>query len=1146
MKNAILRIFLLPFTFLTFVDVIAQAPTYDIYIANRALTSVNTMEFDVFIKSNGSTTVAWPMRSFQCGYQFSSAFVNGGTLSASYVAGSSELTETTFGKTWGFSYNSTNKIINQSANTGSNCPGASIGTNARKICRVRISNTANWGCADDNVTIRKSGTGFLVLKVTKYATANCSDPTVQDLDSTSATTYTQLPNESLLRAAVTGTLSVSCGGTTDLTVTASGGVTPYTGAQTYSVGAGSQSYTVTDARGCTASTSATVSSVPDVTPPVIQTCASDQSVTAFTASVPVFSGVIATDNCTSSNSLLITQSPAAGTTVGIGVTNVTITVADAAGNSSTCTSSFTVNEPCNVSASVATTHVTCFGGSNGTAVVTLSGSGTSASGSYSIDGGIVQSYSTNPFAISGLSGGSYSVDITSGNCNTSGSFNITTPAAPIVTSLTDAACGSYTLPWGPVVTQTDVYSNIYTSASGCDSTVVIDLTITPVNFIPSAASACDSYTWAVNGVTYTASGNYTHPGANCDRYTLSLTITASTNSTTNVSTCSAYTWNVNGNTYTESGTYTSVSGCNTQYLVLTVNTSSNETAGTVSGASELCTGATSLFTTDGTAGGTWSSSNASVATVNSSTGLVTGGTVSGTAIITYSITDACGSVLTAGKSVSVLAPFSVSAITGPADACPFLGASTPLVAASNATYSISAVAASGFSWTMPSGASLISGQGTNAISVHFASTFSSGIIRVTVTSLCNSGTSLIRSITVSKGSRPSTPVSILNTNICNFKGNGIPATLTVSPRPANVTHYRWGPIPTFVTIVGASPDSTSINILVGSGFDAASSTQRKITVTAINGCGISNTQTVTLTSTAPVAASVIRGPGNVCLIANNNRDTSYSIAAINGASSYSWTVPNGVTITNRPFSGTSNDTIIFVRFATGYGTTIAAGSISVRGINNCGTGSIKSLSVTRTLPSTPGTISRTTISSACPSQRYIYKVSAMAANARFLSWTVPAGAVIDSVTNRSLWCYVTYPASGTVYSGNVVVVGVNSCGNGSARTLSQSISACAPAFADNNNSSQPVVKVNQNMELSLDLEIQAFPNPTTAGFNLRAFTKNNGLIHIRIMDAQGREYKRAIMIQGETLRLGSDLRAGTYFVEAIQGKNMKTVRVIKL
>ncbi|MBK7215432.1 MAG: HYR domain-containing protein [Bacteroidales bacterium] len=92
--------------------------------------------------------------------------------------------------------------------------------------------------------------------------------------------------------------------------------------------------TVTDGAGnsATCNTSFTVT---DNTNPVIVTCAPAQSAFATT------------DNCTVSNALVITQSPTAGTLVSIGVTAVTITVTDAAGNSATCNTSFTVTDNTN-------------------------------------------------------------------------------------------------------------------------------------------------------------------------------------------------------------------------------------------------------------------------------------------------------------------------------------------------------------------------------------------------------------------------------------------------------------------------------------------------------------------------------------------------------------------------------------------------------------------------------------------------------------------------------------------------------------------------------------------------------------------------------------------------------------------------------
>lgn len=105
--------------------------------------------------------------------------------------------------------------------------------------------------------------------------------------------------------------------------------------------------TVTDATGLAVSCQTTYT-VNDTTPPVIVTCAPPQSAYANAncqATMPDFtSGVVASDNCTPAASLLISQSPAAGTLVFVGITAVTLTVTDSSGNMVQCSTSFTVND----------------------------------------------------------------------------------------------------------------------------------------------------------------------------------------------------------------------------------------------------------------------------------------------------------------------------------------------------------------------------------------------------------------------------------------------------------------------------------------------------------------------------------------------------------------------------------------------------------------------------------------------------------------------------------------------------------------------------------------------------------------------------------------------------------------------------------
>src|SRR5438094_744876 len=138
-----------------------------------------------------------------------------------------------------------------------------------------------------------------------------------------------------------GVVATDCNSSTPLSITQ----TPTAGTL---VGLGSTTVTLHVKDGATNESTCTASfTVTDNTPPTITTCAPNQSAFAnglCQAPVPDFtSGVVATD-CNSSTPLSITQTPTAGTLVGLGVTPVTLHVKDGATNESTCTATFTVTD----------------------------------------------------------------------------------------------------------------------------------------------------------------------------------------------------------------------------------------------------------------------------------------------------------------------------------------------------------------------------------------------------------------------------------------------------------------------------------------------------------------------------------------------------------------------------------------------------------------------------------------------------------------------------------------------------------------------------------------------------------------------------------------------------------------------------------
>ncbi len=118
-----------------------------------------------------------------------------------------------------------------------------------------------------------------------------------------------------------------------------------TSAGPFPLGTNHVTLTVTDSHGATNSCSALVI-VNDTTPPNIVTCAAAVTNSADAncqAPVPDFTtNVFASDNCPLSGQLTFSQSPAAGTLLTLGTTNVTIYVSDPSGNTNTCSTTFTV------------------------------------------------------------------------------------------------------------------------------------------------------------------------------------------------------------------------------------------------------------------------------------------------------------------------------------------------------------------------------------------------------------------------------------------------------------------------------------------------------------------------------------------------------------------------------------------------------------------------------------------------------------------------------------------------------------------------------------------------------------------------------------------------------------------------------------
>jgi hypothetical protein len=181
-----------------------------------------------------------------------------------------------------------------------------------------------------------------------------------------------------------------------------------------------------------------------------------------------------------------------------------------------------------------------------------------------------------------------------------------------------------------------------TGTGGCsNATATRDVTVTAA---PNAGTLSGIQSICTSGTTTTT---FTTNGNSGGTWSSGNTAVATVNSSTGVVTAVAV------GTATITYTVTGTGGCSNATATRDVTVTTAPNAGTLSGTQAICVSGTTDFDTNGDAGGSWTSSNTGVATVNSSTGLVTG-VAAGTATITYTVTGTGGcSNATATRTVTV-------------------------------------------------------------------------------------------------------------------------------------------------------------------------------------------------------------------------------------------------------------------------------------------------------------------------------------------------------------------------------------------------------------------------------------------------------------------------------------------------------------
>jgi hypothetical protein len=423
------------------------------------------------------------------------------------------------------------------------------------------------------------------------------------------------------------------------------------------------------------------------------------------------------------------------------------------------------------------------------------------------------------------------------------------------------------------------------------------------------------------------------------------------------------------------------------------------------------------------------------------------------------------------------------------------------------TYSVAAATgATAYTWTVPTGTTILSGQGTSSINVSWPYSVIHSGLSGTICVVANFGDTCVSSpsclpISV-QASAPVTPPYISGPpRACQ----GEEATYSIA-NVARATSYLWTP-PTGVTLLSGQGTNV-ITVRFENAF-----TGGYMAVAGVNQCGISPQRTKTLSLNVLSAPASVTGFRNgVCGMSG----VQYSIPAVNGATSYVWTVPTGTTL-----MGASDGTSITVDFSGSF----SSGNITVKAVNNCGAGAIRSVTIVGR-PIVTGPISGPV--NVCTGASAQYSVPTVTGASSY-TWTVPTGASITS-GQGSKSIQVTYGAS--PFTGlRVSVVVANACGNSNLNLFNVAASNC-PRVGDNNS-----------------LGLLAYPNPFTDRLQLQLELSSDESSELVITNVLGAVvYTRRMELQQGPQLIEVETGAwpsGTYLLQLRTGNSVSRSSVVK-
>ena len=463
-------------------------------------------------------------------------------------------------------------------------------------------------------------------------------------------------------------------------------------------------------------------------------------------------------------------------------------------------------------------------------------------------------------------------------------------------------------------------------------------------------------------------------------------------------------------------------------------------------------------------------------------------------------------------------------------------------------------------------------KGTASTTAPTVATTTAGVKSYWVSQKYGAGTESPRAlVTVTVVALPATPSSLSLfdgatgvTSLGSYVGSSSVLKLSTIA-VANAT-YKWTlPVGVFRTDAAGNPinDTSSTDAFINVKFSPTTLTTALVVgVQLVNNVGgISKTTKTlslarkvpsTLTGLALTTNDIVGSITKVGPYMGVDKDFTLTATAVTTQGvrpvSYKWVLPAGVTASGNATLvsiGVYTSTLpsITINFKGVTTPAITSLPINAYAVNGVGTSAAKVLTLTRALPKMVSSVTGSAL--VCNrTTGFNYTILASDGATKYLI-TAPTNSVVSSASNTTnttntlttsdLSFNVVYTGTVTVSTKQTLTIkSMNGAGTASAKSIALTKQVSCTTL-DGISKVTPVAEA---------FTVVAYPNPTTSVFTLDVNLAKGTSAGVQVYDMAGRLIEKLQIKSGPT-QLGANYPSGTYILKVSQGKNLKSLQVIK-